>query len=228
MILERLRSQDGFGLIELTIACLILSIGIIALVPSFDSSRRLTTTSEVNQVASTMGERELERIKSLPYSSIALTAVPTVTSNGHLPTDHVVTTGVTGCSTSSPCYQWDTSSAPSSTNTEPIDVDATNGDSTANPTPWSTPSPSGGTRLSGNVYRFVTWVKDPYCTSQSCQSSSQQYKRVTVGVTVTSGQLKDPVYVSSLVRSDPTGAQDPLSNSGTTCLSGGQTVPCAY
>lgn len=227
MTLRVIRDESGFGMIELTIACLILAIGIIALVPSFDSSRRLTTAGEANQVASTIGQRELERIKALPYSQIAMAAVP-AGAGSPAPTDYIVTTGVTGCSTASPCYQWDNSGAPSSANTEPLDVDATNGDATANPTPWNTPSPSGGTRLSGKIYRFVTWVKDPYCTSQSCQGSSQQYKRITIGVSVTSGQLRDPVYISSLVRPDPSGAQDPLSNSGTTCLDGGQTVPCAY
>jgi Tfp pilus assembly protein PilV len=223
-----LRAETGFGLIELMIACLILSIGIIALVPSFDSSRRLTTTGEVNQVASTIGQRELERIRSLPYSAVAITAVPPAAPGGHSPTDYLVTSGVPGCSLSNPCYQWDHPGAPSAANTEPLDVDSVNGDSAANPTAWSTPSPSGGTRVSGQIYRYITWVTDPYCTSQSCQTSQQQYKRVTIGVTVTSRQLRDPVYLSSLIRPDPTGAQNPLSNSGTTCLSGTQTVPCAY
>jgi hypothetical protein len=77
---------------------------------------------------------------------------------------------------------------------------------------WTSPSTveplvTGGTlaptstwqdgRLGGNVYRFVTWVDDPcpVCTG------TQDYKRVTVAVTVTTGPLRvSPFLATTFVR----------------------------
>ena len=103
-------------------------------------------------------------------------------------------------------------------------VDSTNGDSTANPQGWTTIAPSGGTRLSGNLYRFITWVKDPNCVASGC-GGANDYKRVTVGVTV--GGMKKPVVVSTLVRNSAGGLHNPLADPTTTCFSGATQVPCA-
>jgi hypothetical protein len=54
-------------------------------------------------------------------------------------------------------------------------------------------------RLAGTVYRFVTWVNDP---CPAC-ASANDYKRVTVAVTITKGPPNvDPVVASTLAR-DP-------------------------
>jgi hypothetical protein len=87
--------------------------------------------------------------------------------------------------------------------------------------------------ISGNIYDFVTWSTDSQC-SPGCPTT-QNYKRLTVAVTVTTGLKPNPVYSSSSI-ADPAAAPvqgiqngnagNPLASPATQCLSGGQTVDC--
>jgi len=96
-------------------------------------------------------------------------------------------------------------------------------------------------RLSGNVYDFVTWTSDPTCsqttTSGSICATSNDYKRVTIVVTVNgASHPSKPAVVSGFVANPsdvPPGApanaqQNPLSSPTTSCVNGlGQTVSCS-
>ena len=54
----------------------------------------------------------------------------------------------------------------------------------------------GQSRLSGSIYRYVTWIDDPHVPG------AQNAKRITVAVTVdnarSGGALNKPVLVSSV------------------------------
>ena len=221
---ERLaRGEGGFALVELMVAIAILAGGVLALVSTFDSSRRLATNSERHDVASATAERELERITALPWSQIALATAPTQSGVAGDPSSYLVggTCGGTGLPASSPCYQWDWSNA---ARVEPLVIDSANGDATANPQTWTTPAPNSGTRLNGQLFRFITWVADPSCTAGGCGGANSD-KRITVGVT--EAGMKAPIVISTVVRNPAGGTQNPLTNPNTTCWQGTTQVPCA-
>lgn len=225
------RREDGFTLIELLVATAILAVGVLALLGSLDSSRAETSSAEAEVVASTIGQRELERVSAQPYARIALAASPGTAADPADPRFYVTTTVTAACPSSTtpaapPCYQWDQAAAASTADTEPLVVDAANADTTANPQAWSAPAPNGGTRLAGSVYRFVTWARDPSCTGAGCNQTTG-YKRVTVAVTVDSSPLRHPIVLSTLVANTAGGVNNPLTDVGTSCQDGGSSVACA-
>lgn len=215
-----LRSQRGFALVELLVALFIAAIGISAMVGTLDFSRRLVTLSERKEAAVHVAEQEIERIESLEYSKVALTATPAASGDSNDPAFHVV--GGTPAT-----YRWHQGAAAG----EPLVVDATAGALAGAPTPWS------DGRLSGFVHRFVTWV-DAACTGGAGDvcSGTQDYKRITVAVTVdgTGGPAK-PIVLHTKA-SDPDaapagyisdGKENPLENPSITCTEAGQQVECA-
>jgi prepilin-type N-terminal cleavage/methylation domain-containing protein len=70
--IARLREEDGFTLIELTIVMAVLTIGILSLVAAYSSGyvamKRATRVSGAQQIA----DSQMERFRALSYSSIAL------------------------------------------------------------------------------------------------------------------------------------------------------------
>src|SRR5256885_13844316 len=107
MVAERLRSlrrdEGGFTLLEVMVAALILAIGILAIVGVFDSSRRLTTVSEKNEIIAHRAELELERIQAMPFAAVALTAAPSHSTDSSDPDFYV--------SGSPAAYRWDQGSS---------------------------------------------------------------------------------------------------------------------
>ena len=178
-----LRREDGMTLVEVLIAALLMAVGVIAMISVFDSSRGLVTTSEKNDVTAHQGEAALERVLALDYKGIALTTTPSHSTTSTDP-DYYVQSGGT--------YQWDQSG--SAQPADPLVVDGTGG-AVVHVSTWS----DGQSRLSGSVYRYVTWVDDPNVPG------TQDAKRVTIAVTANNtytggtGQLKKPVLVSSVV-----------------------------
>ena len=104
------------------------------------------------------------------------------------------------------------------TNAEQLVVDATSGVVPGTPVAWT------DGRLSGYVYDFVTWHTDGGCGS-GCPASDD-YKRLTVEVTLTgASEPSHPALVSTLV-ADPAaapsgsvsnGTQNPLASPSTSC-----------
>jgi Tfp pilus assembly protein PilV len=223
------RGQEGFTVIEVLVAVLVLTVGMITLLSAFDPARRLGTQAEERQAVSARADRELQRVQSLPWAQIALKATPTVNAGATAkdPTFYISNGPCVGTGpTSTPCYQWDWSTA---TSKEALVIDTTNGDAAANPQPWSTTitaATGSPTRLTGNIYHYVTWANDTECTAAACGGTSD-YKRVTVAVSVTG--LKTPVEVSALV-TNPTagtgGSIDPLTDSSVKCTDGNTPVSC--
>jgi prepilin-type N-terminal cleavage/methylation domain-containing protein len=177
------RGEEGMTLIELLVAAVLVAVGVLALFSVLDGARHLVTTSEKNDVAAHQGEAEIERILALDYGTVALTAAPTHSATTTDPDFYVQASGA---------YQWDQSATPKPA--DPMVVDPTAGSLTHVST-WS----DGQSRLSGSIYRYVTWVDDPNITG------TQDAKRVTLAVTVNNtgpgaaSNLKKPVLVSSIV-----------------------------
>ena len=170
-------------LVEVLIAATLMAVGVIAMISVFDSSRGLVTTSEKSDVTAHQAEAALERVLAVDYQGIGLTAAPSHATTSTDPDYYVQPGGG---------YQWDQSESPKPA--DPLVVDGTNG-AVNHVSTWS----DGQSRLSGSIYRYVTWIDDPDI------SGTQDAKRVTIAVTVNNtatggaGELKKPVLVSSVV-----------------------------
>ncbi|MHB8691115.1 MAG: type IV pilus modification PilV family protein [Solirubrobacteraceae bacterium] len=217
-ILNRLsREQSGFMLIETIASILVLTIGVLGMMMGFDTSRRLSLVSERHSAMALVAQREIERIQGMGYVNIALTSSPATSTDSTNP-DYYVVAG------SPPSYEYSQTNGVSET----VVVDATNGQVTPVQS-WSQGN------LSGSIYDFVSYVSDSRC-SPGC-TGTQNYKRITVAVTMAGAvQPTLPVYSSS-VTADPAAAPaggitngnsgNPLTDPGTTCKNAlGTTVAC--
>ncbi len=232
--------QDGFTIIELLMAMFVLVVGLGAMISTFTAARKLTLVAERQTSMAHRASLELERIKSLPYNQIALSAgtspnwSTTSTSYTYV---NVPSGGCPGAPTgAAPSYQPDHRPG-GSTATEPLVV---NGCSyTLN---GSTTSVSGGAlapatawtdgRFSGYVYDFVTWTSDPTCSQGSKPGSAcpttNDYKRLTIVVTLTGAtQPSHPAIVTAFLPNPNQNSQQNPDSPTTNCTnSQGQSVQC--
>ena len=65
-------SQKGSGFIELMIALTVLSVALLALIPSFMYASKATLRNNFRTNAYNLGVRQLERIKSLDYTDVGI------------------------------------------------------------------------------------------------------------------------------------------------------------
>ena len=225
-LLGRLARNDGFTMVELMAAIVVLAVGILGAFTAFDASQRLSLVSERHGTMAQIAQQEIERIEGTAYGKIGLNdglgdGTPITHSTDAANPDYYVTNG------SPPVLQYDrTGSA-----TETLDVDTTNG--TIVPMRSWTEVTQGGT-LKGWIYDFITWSTDSQC-SPGCPAS-QDYKRITVAVTMTQDLQPTPVWVSSVI-SDPeaqptgginNGSGNPIHDPIVICQTGtGTTGPCA-
>ena len=68
----RLRAEQGFGLIELLIAMVMLNIGILAIVGAFNSGIFALNRATRITTASALADQQMELYRALTYSAIAL------------------------------------------------------------------------------------------------------------------------------------------------------------
>lgn len=228
----RQAGEDGFTLIELLVSITILAVGIFAVGTTLAASRSESSSAETQQAEIHRAQKELERLQALPYAQLALTAVPAQSTSATNPGYYV---GSGSCPNSPPAYQWNQLPG-SANNSETLVINGcayggvtySGGTVSSGPTAWT------DGRLSGNVYDYVTWVTDPSCGS-GCPSNDD-YKRVTVAVTNTSGSRPfNPVIVSTIT-ADPhaspagtvaNGNPNPLASPSITCQNAqGQSVAC--
>src|SRR5205823_11372511 len=73
---ERTRSDDeaGFTLVELVVSLILLSVGVFALMQVFYSSLRVTLTADGRTRATAAASREVEAMRSQPYSIVGMNA----------------------------------------------------------------------------------------------------------------------------------------------------------
>lgn len=174
-----LAREDGFTLFELLMAITVLAVGLVALVSSFDHSRDLVSVAEKTEVASHRAERELERILSTSYASVAHPSTPANDPNSASPAFYV-----TGGN-----YQYDQGSTGPQSETLAV---VTGGLISPSPSTWT----DSETRLTGQIQSFVTWTGD-YCT---VADRARCAKRVTVAVTVGGPRpLGRPVLISTIM-----------------------------
>lgn len=211
-----MQAEDGFMMVEVLIAVMILAVGILGLIGSFNSARKLDLLSERRTLSAHRAQLEIERLQAIPYTQLAMISAPTHSSETTNPDYYVNLNSPVKCSTTS-CFAWDASKT---TEEESLVLAAQARECTSSITTECgvvAISPTGRActeklgacewtdgNVSGKVYDFVTWHSDPVCEKEEagkklCTASS--YKRITVVVTATvpSGRTPAPVRVSTLV-----------------------------
>jgi prepilin-type N-terminal cleavage/methylation domain-containing protein len=73
-VLTRLRGEKGFGLLELLMAMVMLSVGILALVAAFNSGTIALQRAGRNATAAALADAQMERYRALTYGAIQLDA----------------------------------------------------------------------------------------------------------------------------------------------------------
>src|SRR5205814_7672515 len=77
----RLRSERGFGLIELLMAMVMLNVGILAIAASFNAGIVSLNRASRISTASTLADAQMELYRALTWSAIALdpSTIPSTT-----------------------------------------------------------------------------------------------------------------------------------------------------
>lgn len=96
------KSEGGFGLVELLIAMAVMQIGLLAVVGAFGAgSIALSTASHVN-TASVLADQQMELYRAMPYDAIGLDTSATTTSTYTLDTTVCPSGQTPACSNTGP------------------------------------------------------------------------------------------------------------------------------
>ena len=228
----RAGAQDGFTIIEVLVASVVLTIGIVALFSNFSASQKLGNSAESHQTAVAVAEGELERIRGLKWSEIGMHSIPARSTESTNPTFYELAPETAKCTNRGTestikkelehCYEWKWSET---STREPMISEISSENTYENPRTVKVSSVAKGatTRLTFKVYRFITWVNDTECKATTCEGSTDA-KRVLVAVT--GNNLKKPVVVSSIINDRELSGKNPLQNAE--CEEGATKVPCIY
>jgi hypothetical protein len=149
-------------MIEVVVAMLLLTIGLLAALQIVDAAARNAHRAEQGQVAVNVAERELEELRSLSYAELALTAQPGTSSDAKDPRQRVVGAN----------YALNAGG----TDQAELVVNGAGGIVGGVVEPGPTPFESGD--VSGEIHRFVVWQDDPNI------SGTRDRKRVVVAARV--------------------------------------------
>jgi type II secretory pathway pseudopilin PulG len=216
-------------LIEVLVAALMIAIAASGLLVALNGARSEGSYSELLNTGAAVADKEIQRITALKWSEMSLNAAASWTAKSSSTTDPSSYLSAGPCDESvslpqyKPCYAYDWIHTAV---TEPLVTATTGYDSTEDPYSFTTVAPGGSTRISGSVYRYITWVNDPKCvgTKNTCGGSNAD-KRITVAVTVSG--LRKPIVLGTLYTNPEGNALNPLVD-GAKCLDGGVEVSCTH
>jgi Tfp pilus assembly protein PilX len=211
--LRRLKAEDGFMLLEVLVAILVLTIGLLGLIGAFDSARKLNLLSERRTSMAHRAQLEIERLQAIPYAELAMQSQPSHSTETTNPDYYVNSSPTTCTSVGDGCYAWNMESTGEE---EPLVPEPVTGKVYASPAARNCSTVVGACEwedglIKGNVYDFVTWHKDPLCTG----TVNNNYKRLTVVVTakVPSGNHQPPAVRVSTLIANPKESKEELAKS---------------
>jgi len=79
---KSVRSEDGFGLIELLVSMMMLNIGLLAIVAAFNSGALALKNAGEVSTASVLSDKQMELYRALKYTEIALDTTALATAHG--------------------------------------------------------------------------------------------------------------------------------------------------
>ena len=69
---QRLRAEEGFGLVELMISLVVLNVGILAIVAGFNAGALALLRATETSTASTLADKQMELYRAITYPAISL------------------------------------------------------------------------------------------------------------------------------------------------------------
>jgi Tfp pilus assembly protein PilV len=164
-LMRRSAGERGLTVIEVVIAMTIFVIGAGAILAVINASARNGLRAEQQQVAVNIAQRELEAMRNLPYSQLALTSTPSTAASSLDPRSRVSGSNFNLSKTGT-------------ANNATMIVNGVSGVSGGTINPGPTSFTSGD--VTGKIYRFVVWQDDPNI------SGTQNFKRLVVAVSIDS------------------------------------------
>ncbi len=237
--MARLRANGGFTLIEVMMAMLVLTVGIVGLMATFDGARKLTLVAERRAAAAHRAQWEIEKLTAQPYGELAMISVPTHLSESTSPDYYVDYNSTVKCTEveAHGCYASNAEKA--GQEEEPLDVvekACKAGEEEkcsiiyASPTGHSCATNAIGScewkdgQVSGALYDFVTWHNDVVCKVEEkgkkvCSTQSDKRLTVIATVNVPAGSASHPQVRTATIVSDPHSVSEasPLENPTTKC-----------
>lgn len=168
--------EDGFTLIEILIAAFILVLGSFAIFMAFAMAIKNVERGRDSQIALSVAQREMEKIRSLPYERVLMASTPATSAETISPANRV----------SGSEYALNKAG----TEKAPLAIATAGVCTTLKPCVNSSPASScvGGTSpgtfsngsATGSVYCYVTTLKDTAC--EGATGASCTYRRIVVAV----------------------------------------------
>jgi hypothetical protein len=167
----RMRDDEGSTLIEVTVAAMVMAVGVTGLMGSIGAGMGLVGHSRQRSTGSSVANERIENAHNIPYDQLGLNVAPTHTNDVTHPDSRVTTDGRYEVKDNAPglCATADLC--------EKIHVGGTY---LHVEDPYSPPGNSTVFR----VHQYVTWVEDSSVgDTEPTIVGTQSYKRVTVVVT---------------------------------------------
>lgn len=168
--------ENGFTIIEVVVATLILTLGAMATFGLLSSATKNTQRAKATQVALDRAQQELEALRGLTTEERALIATPPQSENPLNPNFRVDAASGSFALTRQPPGDYEKLVVNGGSLYGQSGEEALISDGTISPGP--TPFTSGD--VSGDVYRYVVWRDDESCGA-ACPGE-QDYKQVIVAV----------------------------------------------
>jgi type II secretory pathway pseudopilin PulG len=172
MMRRAIRSEDGFTIVEGLVAAVLLVAAAAALMTTLAGARKATYRGEQEQVVNDIAQREMEALRSVPYTQLAMTSAPAHSTDPSDPR-YRVTAGNFALARDG------SNAAPMVVNGGTLVKGGTVSGGVVDPGP--TPFSSGD--VSGTIQRFVVWQDDQHCEDLQCPGS-QDFKRAVVAVSL--------------------------------------------
>ncbi|MGN6587108.1 MAG: type IV pilus modification PilV family protein [Solirubrobacterales bacterium] len=172
MIRRLCKSEEGFTIIEVLIAALILVLGALATFGILASAMVSSQRAKGSQVALDRAQQEMEYLRSLSDEELALAAAPVSSTEAANP-DYRVKNGKFAIKRGTPPSEYKELVIKGGVRYP----DETLEEGVVSPGPTSFTSGD----VSGKVYRFIVWRNDTSCSSETCPGE-QDYKQIIVAV----------------------------------------------
>jgi Tfp pilus assembly protein PilV len=217
---RRLGADDaGFTIVEAAVAAIILAISALAVLGLASSASRNNFRAEQGQVVSDRLQQEMEAIKQIPYSTLALSSLATHASTANNPNFRVSGT------------QFNVNPSGAANNEDLVYNGATSpeaggivsgGTVSPGPTPFQTGS------VKGNVYRYVTWEQDSACDNCADRWSKHVVVAVVLDQTAAGGTRAYQELQGNASNPDAGLSKCPAGSSGCTNPGGTDETPWTF
>jgi type II secretory pathway pseudopilin PulG len=225
-MLKLFRKEEGFTIVEMVVTALVLSLGAAAVFTMLSSATKNTQRAKSTQVALDLAQHELEKLRGIPNSQLALTRPPSHVAYALNPSFRV--SGSTFALIRQPPSEYQQLVV----NGDSLQVGGKIETGVVDPGPE--PFTSGD--VTGEIYRYIVWKDDPASTTRW-----QDYKQVVIAVKLDTAANQSGIRGYVEVQSDFTdpkdsGAKDPIPGaeeeitgqqfylSDTPCAASGKTI----